>query len=324
MTDILRGTDAEFATMNALLAQLQDTLCSRTEGPKRPVLFIIGVPRTGSTFLTQVLVNHLHIGYATNFISRFWECPAVGALLQQQAHGLRGNWVDASSRFGQTNGVFGPHEFGFFWRRWFAYGESHYVGEGTHGPRLRSELGTLEAVFDAPVMFKNLAACGLHARWLAELLPTARFLLIRRDPYDTACSIRSARIDREGGEDNWFSVKPPTYPEIAALPMPEQIARQVLDIELHIADQLSEVSADRWAVLDYTELVQDPGAVVDAAARAFDLTPRRPAGDAPRAAGAKVVREQGHEGLRAAVADIVEADADWRRLYAAPSVRRLV
>jgi hypothetical protein len=318
MNGVISGTDDELQIMNRLLSPLQARLSAEAGAPGKSLIFVIGLPRSGSTLLTQILINGLEIGYVSNFIARFWQCPAVGAVLQRAVLGVNERGLDADSNYGQTEGPFGPHEFGFFWRRWFNYGASHYAESGVEAEMLRAEVGSLEKALGKPLLFKNLAACGLHARWLAEVFPTAIFVLMRRNPHDIAHSILEARIKREGGAQNWFSVKPQSYPEISKLPVEQQIARQILDVELHLAKQLKSIDRKRWCLIEYDDLVSNPAQIVrDVASMAgVRLAPAAP--DATAGIRKAAARRGRNPELDAAISEIVEASREWRLLYAEP------
>jgi hypothetical protein len=266
----LCANDLQLLALNDSLSDFNQQLLTK-QMPDANVLFLIGVPRSGTTFLTQLLIDKLDIGYISNTIARFWKVPAVGALLQNTLLDGKNYKIDGKSEFGATSGPLGPHEFGFFWQRWFPYGKTHFVTIGRNEKQLCREVAALENTLGKPMMFKNLAACSLHAHWLSEVFPSARFLLIRRNPIDVARSIYKARIIREGGVEHWFSVKPPSYLELCNLSVEEQIARQILDIELHISQQLSRIDSSKWRVIDYDRMITNPNDVASVAGALMNM-----------------------------------------------------
>ena len=82
-----------------------------------PVTFIVGVQRSGSTFLNQLLINNFHFTYPNNLVARFWDTPFVGVALSKSLK-LSGE-VPFVSDLGYTEGINSPHEFGYFWKKWF-------------------------------------------------------------------------------------------------------------------------------------------------------------------------------------------------------------
>ena len=96
--------------------------------PRYPMVFIIGAPRSGTTLLSQLLSSSGLFGYINNFIARFWTAPTLGALIYKTVldHECRGN-SSLQSHLGVTENLHEPHEFGYFWRRWFHFGQSHQL-----------------------------------------------------------------------------------------------------------------------------------------------------------------------------------------------------
>ena len=71
------------ASVNELLRGVEDKLESVAEEPRKPTVFFVGVPRSGSTLTSQVLSSSGAFGYISNFIARFWMAPKLGIVLQQ-------------------------------------------------------------------------------------------------------------------------------------------------------------------------------------------------------------------------------------------------
>lgn len=91
---------------------------------KHPFIFVFGLPRSGTTLLTQLLASTLNLGFINNFVARFWLAPVTGIRLarslklESQANSFR-------SEFGATAGLGDIHEFGYFWRHWLKIGRAH-------------------------------------------------------------------------------------------------------------------------------------------------------------------------------------------------------
>lgn len=272
---------------------------------ERPIVWVVGAPRSGTTLAASVLRHALDLGYVTNIAARFPANPVVGMML---AETLRLHAPEPGGQnfdIGRTAGLTGDHEFGMFWTRWLRLGEtpdgSHRLDDAgrdevdTDG--LRTALHAMIGVADRPLMLRNVI-CGLNASLLARVHPRSVFVEVRRDPIDTAWSILRCRRERAGGEGNWWSLRPSNWRDCAAAPTPiEQVAGQIAGIRADLADERGRVEAagGRWVTLDYASLCADPGAsarrVAEAAgggaidartdAPAVDtLTARRPAIDA--------------------------------------------
>jgi hypothetical protein len=59
--------------------------------------------------------------------------------------------------------------------------------------------------------------------------------------------------------------------ELRDLSVEEQIARQILDIELHISQQLSRIDSSRWRVVDYDRMITNPNEVARVAGSLMNM-----------------------------------------------------
>lgn len=267
--------------LNALLAPLETELTRELAAPRRAVVFIVGVPRSGTTLMAQALAGTRAFAYPSNFVARFWRAPLVGAKIERALGILDTAVRDTASAgsfrstFGVTRGWHEPHEFGYFWERWFVFRESHHVS----GPDLaaidrdglRSEVAALEGVYEQPLFFKNLV-CGLQIPFLAEVFPTAVFIHCRRDPLYLAQSLLLGRRERHGSSEHWFSLRPKEYTELARLPVPEQIAGQIRCSLEAIRGGLDALGPERSLEVGYEAFCEDPRRQLE---RVFELLARR-------------------------------------------------
>jgi len=249
--------------VNDMLYPLEVRLVQRFREPVNPVIFIAGLPRSGTTLLLQALIAAFEIGYISNLIARFWKAPYIGALLARDLRRRKKlEHIDFESELGATYGYEGPHEFGFFWQRWFPYNE-------THQPRkedlqtvdfdlLRKELGAIESVFNAPLAFKNPIVFNLNIDVLAKVLPKAVFVICQRDHIYIAQSLLLSRLKYHGRKDMWFSVKPKEYVQLKERPYPEQIAGQIYYTERRIQESLANIPSSRYIIVEYLDLCKDP------------------------------------------------------------------
>lgn len=264
------GDEAFFAALNHALAKAPfPALPAAQSAENLPIIYIVGAPRSGTTLLSQLLSRYLPVGYIDNLVARFWERPSVGIRLSQLLLGdARRESITFDSQHGTTSGLAGPHEFGYFWRKWLALDGSatHKLSaaEATAIDRvglqktLRDEI---LAPFNAPVVFKNVI-CGFQAEILAQAHPNSLFVWIRRNPEEVTRSILKCRKERYGRYEAWWSLKPASYPKIAELPSPvEQVVRQVEDCTQEFEREFAKSGVNSLAV-DYAELIDNPGRVL--------------------------------------------------------------
>ena len=60
---------------NRLVQPLERMLVRTHRDPSVPLLFIVGVPRSGTTLLYQLMCTHLDVGYVSNAMARWWMAP---------------------------------------------------------------------------------------------------------------------------------------------------------------------------------------------------------------------------------------------------------
>lgn len=214
-------------------------LLTRPAGPQHPVLFVVGCARGGSTLLMQWLASSGLVAYPSNIISRFYGDPMVGALVQRVLHDLdhRGEIFpereaseDFESELGRTRGPISPHDFGYFWRRFFRFGaQQHMLLEQPDGPaiaRLRGDVAGIEEVFSKPVLLKAMEL-NWHIPILRAIFPNSVFLFVQRSVPENATSILKARVSYFGTDTAWYSYKPQEFDAIKNLPPWEQAVAQV-------------------------------------------------------------------------------------------------
>ena len=220
--------------------------------PYTPV-FIVGAPRTGSTFLYQNLVKYTDFGYISNLHSFFYSNPALiqkimGRLIQKK----RTN-QDFKSTYGATKGIFSPHEFGEYFYRFFRR-NPQYVELKDVTPEnmlaFRKSLRKLITAWGRPVIFKNMV-CSVRLEAIMTYVPEAIFIEITRDFNDTACSILKARKDLLGGENRWWSIKPKGFEHIINKTPEEQINFQIISIKNEIKNKKEEYKNNFLYIQNY-------------------------------------------------------------------------
>lgn len=264
-----RDTEARLRDMNACLAPSEERLLQDATEPRLPVVLVIGPPCSGTTLMGQVLAHAGCFGYVSNFLARFWMVPATGARIER-ALGILDDRVPDSfaSENGVTCGWAEPHEFGYFWNRWFDLGEStHRLSSGARarvdGDGLRRSLAAMEAAMERPLTFKNNTWCTLQADFLAQTLPTALFVVCRRHPLYVAQSILKSRRLRLQDPAQWWSIRPSTTAEILRYSPLEQVVLQALALEREMDAVLASIAPSRIIDARYVRMCSEPQAIVD-------------------------------------------------------------
>ena len=251
--------------INTLLRPADDAFAPPSDATATPLIFVVGTPRSGSTLLAQLLPSALELGHVSNLMARFHGVPSVGARLQRMLLKTPRCETDFAAEHGLTSDPESTHEFGYFWRRWFPFDETHQVSQEqlarTDIAGLQRELAVIAAVFGAPVVFKNLIL-GLHIPSLMSWLKAPLFVDLERCRDAVAHSILRARRESPGGESEWWSLRPPEYTNLRELEPREQIAGQILSTRLHIEEALAQIPSQNRIRVTYEELCNSPRGVV--------------------------------------------------------------
>lgn len=260
--------------LSSALAPAASALAAKHPAPQRPVVLIVGTPRSGSTLLMQWLAASGGFSYPTNLIARFWRAPAVGAmvdrLLFDATVDFRGETradapaVDFRSELGKTRGPRAPNEFWYLWRNLLGFGDPPVLGvEGrarADVAAFQGALGAWEAVAGRPIAMKAMIA-DWEIPFIAEILPTAIFLDLRRSPEATMASLLDARVKFAGTVDAWYSFRPPVDPGLLIGSPEEQVAVQVRAMRLATEAGLATLPPERVIGWDHEAFCADPGAL---------------------------------------------------------------
>jgi hypothetical protein len=219
--------------------------------------------------LLQWLASLGCFAYPTNIISRFYQAPYIGAKIQKvlAEYDFKGEIFDPSygkafhSDLGKTQGPLAPHEFWYFWRRFFNYGEIQKLEQNElkqiDAGTIHAEVAALEHELQKPLVFK-----GMMFNWNIEFLDSifekALFIHLKRNPVYNMDSIFYARQNFFGSTEKWYSFKPPEYSKLKSKEPLAQVAGQVVYTNKYIAEQFKRVNPDKTLTVDYEALCSEP------------------------------------------------------------------
>lgn len=243
--------------MNHALYSKELELIQQFNNPEKPVIFIIGAQRSGTTLLMQLITQLFNVSYPNNFIARYWDVPYIGSILYKSiTKSLNKSNLNLSSDLGYTSGLDGPHEFGYFWKKWFPW-ESWEKKEydNIDYSILQKQLAAWESVNNTYLVFKNLIQVSRVVKKIYSLFPNSYFIYLKRDLKFNVQSTYQSRIRMYGNENQWFGVKPSNFNELLNLPVIEQITKQILTINEDIEKQLLNIPKNNVIRINYEDLV---------------------------------------------------------------------
>lgn len=259
--------------VNGLLRRVENSV-SGARTPARPVAFIIGPPQSATTLMSQLLAASGCFGIVSNFAARFFEAPSLGLLLERAIGLDEAQGGGFESEYGVTRGWSAPHEFGYFWDRWFDQGQgTHKLDqaelERVDAPGLQAAVARMESVAMLPMAFKNNTWCTFQVAFLRRLFPRSLWIVCQRHPFYNAQSIALGRRNRYGDITAWWSVRPARHKELEPLPWWDQVAGQVRHTIDDMEEGLRAVDEADIVRIRYDRLCEQPAEAVSRIAAAL-------------------------------------------------------
>lgn len=258
--------------INDLLEPLEREKVNAIDDDKNsfPVLLLLGAPRSGSTLFTQWAASLELFAYPSNFLSRFYKAPYIGALIYKlvtdPAYQYRGEFSDINqkmeftSSIGKTSGFKAPHEFWYFWRRFFQFPEipcnEEEFEERFDFNNFRKELFLLTEAFEKPFLFKAHIV-NWYAKSLYSNVNELFFIHLHREPVSSIRSLLNARENWKGNIEEWFSFKPKEYALLEGMDKYHQVAGQIYFIEKEIIGKKTSIG-DRCLTISYENFCKNP------------------------------------------------------------------
>jgi LPS sulfotransferase NodH len=281
---------------------------------EHPFLFVIGLPRSGTTLLSQLLAYCLDVGYVDNVAARFWLAPVHGLRL---AHILVGDDKPAAfeSDYARTHDPRAIHEFGYFWRHWLrkeTFAEvvrSRELESEIDWDRLRVTLANVQRELGRAYAGKNMLG-AYHTQRLTEVLGKVLWVYVERDPLDVCVSILDARRKHYDDPRTWWSYVPLEYEQLEHLDEWQQVAGQVHYLQCLYEADLPALG-ERALRTSYEELCRDPGAVLAEVSRRCENLYGEPiALSTPPPDSFPVRRYEGRDEEKARFVELLEALAE--------------
>ena len=240
-------------SINRLKVKSFDSFNIKLKNKNFKTIFIIGAPRSGSTFLEQLLINAFNVSYYSNYNYAFphLESNAIDGLRHR-------NRVPFRSFFGHTYSFNEPNEGNEYLEHLF---EIHDEVERT---AMLSKL----VVRDRNLVFKNIR----HSLAILDLIkksPSIYGIITKRE---IICNIQSSYQ---------AFLKLGTYH-----PVPWQLStdnicddpliyavRQIYFIYLNILNKIREINSDKYLVVSYEDACDNTNKVLSQISNHFSLEP---------------------------------------------------
>lgn len=224
-------------------------------------IFILAVPRSGSTLLYQCLCHYFSVNYLSNLWNVFYKIPFIGGLISNRV--CRNHKSNFLSNFGFVAGLAGPAEGYRFWSHWLncylderSLSKSPFAMSDLKVGYLQKVLATLYIRTGRPFATAFLGHT-LMPELVVNAFPDSVFIVLRRNPIAVAHSLLLAtRV----ASQRWFSVVPNECTDLDFQTEHERVVSQVYWLYSRLFD-----FSKRHEVffVDYSELCHDPNRVFE-------------------------------------------------------------
>ena len=232
-----------------------------------PILLVCGPPRSGTTLVSQYLINNLEVDYFNNLSSLFPRSPLY-------ANRLFSRWLKPQvgpyrSFYGKTTSLHGSNDGLYVWDRWLGPDRDRVPDELLQGASdsIVSFFAAMQAQRNLPVVNKAnriLAAANL----IAPILPNARIICLRRNPVMLAQSLLIAREQLIGSRGIAYGLDAERPPEENPI---EDVCHQVEWLNKLIERQHHFVGEDQFKIVDYEEFCRKPAEIIDRLLQEWNL-----------------------------------------------------
>lgn len=225
-------------------------------------IWVLGLPRSGTTLAMQLLAEHLKIGYVDNYMARFWSAPYIGAELSNILLKTASN-PEYKSSYGTTSGVHGPHEFSYFWRsllRVDDFDSIHFSkkSDKIDWARVKQLIDAIALRRPTPMGYKAWFPAYFPKR-IQDAFPNSMWVLIERPVEEVALSLVKGRERYFGTREKWLSMHTEGYEAMLEEPYWRQIGWQIYHLRKLFFDRVPEaVPQERILWTSYNELCDAP------------------------------------------------------------------
>ncbi len=217
-----------------------------------PPLFIIGAPRTGSTFFYQLMINRYQFAYISNISSVFYKSPVtITKLFKKKIKSYSDQKI--YNEYGLMKGFFAPSESAGVYKLWFENKKFYKKNKKF----IQDSVYSLSNMQNGPFLSKNMNNT-VRLEQIYSMFPDALFVHLERDIIYTAQSILIARKNINKNIDKWWSTKPLSFDQLVHYDPYTQVLRQSMDLNRYIKEFLKDHPGMNYIQVNYEELCSNP------------------------------------------------------------------
>ena len=223
-------------------------------------LFIIGLPRSGTTLAYELVVQAFRVAFFSKISNYSFGMPNLTTRLFTRF--MKNPRARFRSEYGRIPGLFTPAENHNFWRSWFPEDPQlgHFVPatsiQEDAARNMNSTLRSISGIARLPFVFKDVYL-SLSLDAVLQRVERSKVLVVTRDRESVAASIFKRRAEL-GSQLPWWSIRPPFANQVLDSSMVEQVAFQCVRSEQLLEKQISNADPERYRVIDYAALCESP------------------------------------------------------------------
>ncbi len=178
--------------LNFFLYLIEILFFKKKKNKNVPIIFVVGLHRSGATYVAQVLLRKLNIYGLNNINNIFNKSPIIitkllrNLLINIQNYGLLKNY------YGQTKNIFDVNDNHQVWDQWFGsdhdYIENHYLDKATG---INEYFASIFNIIKKPILTKNGRNIFAIEK-LNNLFDKSLFIIVNRDIEKILISTKSA------------------------------------------------------------------------------------------------------------------------------------
>lgn len=219
-----------------------------------PPVFIIGLPRSGTTLTYQLITNYFEVTYINNFINRHSKAPFISLLLSKII--IKNTQHNCfTSDYGYTKHPNAPSEAGKLWFRLLEINKTK-----GHNREINVKAKNVFATFikvwtrvnKKPMVIKNLRF-GQRIELIDECFPDSLFVVIKRDVFFNLQSIIVAKDEMIKSLRSWC-IDQDCLMIDDKYKLTYKIMKQIQEM---YEESLKNISSDRILELHYEDICSD-------------------------------------------------------------------
>jgi hypothetical protein len=261
----IKGLQVICWPLDLVLGILERPFIPKGDSEQYPIIFVIGIHRTGSTFISQVLADSFGFAPLGNYATLFPRSKYLAHwMLKRFYHpGKPLKARNHKSFYGISRGFFSINDGYEIWDRWF--GKDHYNRPEQISVQKRKSMVEyfrgLQAAWGRPVITKNNRNT-LMLEAIYNSIPNVFFVLVNRNPADVIQSTMQASRDFFGTDEIVWGLRndkgydPGNYKDKL-----DAYCHQYLDLEDSIQKAVNKLPSEDYIVVQYEGFCEDPASV---------------------------------------------------------------